>query len=81
MRNAVVVLEVAMVAASRNRSVGKLRVVMMLLLFYLGRSIVYVYCEHLCCSVCCSSGEEHAHLMILVCPFSIFGTFLMRHVS
>jgi len=41
MRNAVVLEgdEVAMVAASRNRSVGKLKVVMMLLLFYLGRSI------------------------------------------
>jgi len=38
-RNAVLKGEVAMVAASRNRSVGKLRVVMMLLLFYLGRSI------------------------------------------
>ena len=31
--------KVAMVAAIKNRSVGKLRVVMMLLLFYLGRSI------------------------------------------
>ena len=29
----------------------------------------------------CSSGEEHAHLMIIIVgPFSIFGTFLMRHV-
>jgi len=35
-RNAVVL--VAMVAASRNRSVGKLRVFMLLFFFYLGSS-------------------------------------------